>query len=324
MKHVTLKQLRAFVTISREASFTRAASRLNVSQSALTLQIRELETEIGLRLFDRSSRHVELTAPGRDFQPVAERLLYDLSGALDNLHAIAERQRGSVSVVAGASVIALAIAPAIARLAKTYPGISVRVAEHVGDEVSNKITTGQADFGIGHFVRPSEWVKSSFLLKDRIGILCHAGHPLARKQQVRWSDLAPYPLATTLSQGPALRNMLDKDPAIHAVLPHPKYEASNIFVLMSIVEQGESIALLPGLMAFPAVARRLVFRPIQSPAMFRELFFVEAQRHTLSPAARQVALAILDQLDHAVRSHKAELAVASSDAGMLQRKLLAA
>src|ERR1700731_1618803 len=103
MKNVTLKQLRAFVTIAHEKSFTRAAGRLNISQSALTLGIRDLEAELALRLFDRSTRSVQPTTQAEVFLPVAIRLLDELDHAVDDLRAVAGRRKGSAVVSANAS-----------------------------------------------------------------------------------------------------------------------------------------------------------------------------------------------------------------------------
>src|SRR5688572_365040 len=119
MRHITLKQLRAFLALARHRSFTRAAAQVGVSQSALTLQISDLEAEVGLRLFDRSSRSVTLTPQAADFLPVVARMLEQLDHALDDLQAHARRDRGRVVVTAGASVISVIIAPAIARMAKS-------------------------------------------------------------------------------------------------------------------------------------------------------------------------------------------------------------
>jgi DNA-binding transcriptional LysR family regulator len=322
MINVTLKQLRSFVAIAREAGFTRAAARLNVSQSALTLQIRALEAAIGLRLFDRSSRSVELTAAGRDFQPLAERMLEELDGALDNLQVLARRERGSVTLVAGAAVIQLAVTPALAELSRTHPGVSMRILENVGEEVARGVATGYADFAIANFISPTETIASSLLLKDAIGMLCHAQHPLARRGNLSWKDLKPYSLATTLSQGKVLRDMIDRNAPILSSLPKPRFETSSISALMSIVEHDLGIALLPRLVAIPAAAnRKLVFRPIQAPTMFRELCFITSRRRSLTPAANLVARAVLKQLDTAIQARRVGAAIVTSNLSAFLRKL---
>ena len=321
MRNVTLKQLRAFVMIAAERSFTRAAARLHVSQSALTLQIRELEAEIGLRLFDRSTRSVELTAAAASFVPVATRLLDELERSLDDLQSLASREEGSVVVTAGASIISLIVAPAVAQLAKHRPGIAVRLVEDVGEGVARHVIDGAADFGIATFVRPSDVIETSLLLKDRIGVLCTRQHPLARKQgQIAWADLARHPFAT-LSQGTALRGTLDKHPDIGAALPQPTYEATSISALVALVEQGAGIALLPSLAASPSTGRRLVFRPIQAPAMFRELFFVVQRRRSQTPAARELLMAILNRLEAMRQARHPDVAMNAPQLAALRRSV---
>jgi DNA-binding transcriptional LysR family regulator len=213
------------------------------------------------------------------------------------------------------------VAPSIAELAKSFPGISVRILEEIGDDVARRVAAGEADFGIASFfVGPSNEMDSAFLLKDRVGILCTKEHPLTRKRSLTWKDLAHHPCAT-LAQGTTLRRVLDKHPDIGPVLPRPSYEASSISALVSIVEHGAGIALLPSLAAFPVIGRKLAFRPIHGPAMFRELFFVSPRRRTLTPAARQVASAILARLDAVGRLRNLDLSMAASELPVLRRTL---
>jgi LysR family transcriptional regulator, carnitine catabolism transcriptional activator len=320
MRNITLKQLRSFVTIAKERSFTRAAVRLNLSQSTLTLQIRELEAEVGLKLLHRTTRSVEPTSAGTGFLPLASRLLDELSDAVEDLHALARGEKGSVAVVAGASVISLVVAPSIATLAMSFPGISVRILEDIGDEVVRRVAAGEADFGLASIMRPSNEMDSWFLLRDQAGILCAKRHPLARKRNLIWKDLTRFPFAS-LAQGTSLRQMLDKHPDIGAALPKPSYEASSISALVSIVEQGAGFALLPSLAAVPATRQNLVFRPVHSPDMFRALYFVSPRRRTLTPAARQVASVILAQLDSVRRLRSAEISMASSELDSLRKAL---
>lgn len=95
--NVTLRQLRAFVAVAQEQSFTRAAARLHVTQSTLTASIQALESEIGMRLFDRSTRSVLATPQGQQFLPAAERMLRELQEALEEMRQTADRRRGSVA-----------------------------------------------------------------------------------------------------------------------------------------------------------------------------------------------------------------------------------
>jgi DNA-binding transcriptional LysR family regulator len=249
-------------------------------------------------------------------------MLEELDGALDNLQVLARRERGSVTLVAGAAVIQLAVTPALAKLSRTHPGVSMRILENVGEEVARGVATGYADFAIANFISPTETIASSLLLKDAIGMLCHAQHPLARRGNLSWKDLKPYSLATTLSQGKVLRDMIDRNAPILSSLPKPRFETSSISALMSIVEHDLGIALLPRLVAIPAAAnRKLIFRPIQAPTMFRELCFITSRRRSLTPAANLVARAVLKQLDTAIQARRVGAAIVTSNLSAFLRKL---
>lgn len=128
-RNVTLRQFRVFLAVAQERSFTRAAARLRLTQRALTLSIKTLEAEVGVKLLDRTTRSVVPTVQGERFIVVAERLIEEMERALDDLWAHAERQRGLVVVAATASLISHAFAPALGTLARRHPGISVRIVE---------------------------------------------------------------------------------------------------------------------------------------------------------------------------------------------------
>ncbi|MCG8356733.1 MAG: LysR family transcriptional regulator, partial [Kiloniellales bacterium] len=98
--NVTLRHLRAFVEVAHQGAFTRAAQALALSQPALTVVINQFETELGFKLFDRTTRRVRLTQEGERFLPTAEHLLDDFDQALEDLRAVSERRRGKVAIAA--------------------------------------------------------------------------------------------------------------------------------------------------------------------------------------------------------------------------------
>ncbi len=296
MDNVTLKQLRAFLALAKERSFTRAAGQLNVSQSALTLQIRALESEVGVRLFNRSTRSVELTPQGVGFFPMVERIMEQLSLALSNVQTTADRARGSVAVAAGSSVISLVIAPSVVRLEAAYPGISVRIIEHAGKDLASRVIKGEADFGIAALTSPADSLDAQLVLKDRFGVLCARHHPLSmRTGRLCWSNLAGHAFVA-LARGTDTREMLDSHPAVRPHLPNPIYEVASLSALFSLVESGAGFTLLPGIAAWPAIRHNLIFRPIFRPSMERALYFIHDRRRSLTPAAGQLAGTIIDEL----------------------------
>jgi DNA-binding transcriptional LysR family regulator len=317
MTNVSLRQLRAFVLVAQERSFTRAASRLNVSPSALTITIRELETEVGMRLFDRTTRAVDPTPQALAFQPVAERLLEELGRALGDLRSFAERRRGFVAVAAAATMITFIIAPAIAVLAKAYPAITVRVIEDHTESVAKRVFDGEVDFGITTLLRPVDGIDARLLLQDRLGVIFSDRHALAKRRgAVGLSDIAGTPLVS-LAAGAGIRDLVDQQSRLAMALPRPSYEVSSISALHSLVARNVGVALVPALTARAAAQAGIGFRPLRRPAIFREFFFLRARNRTLSPASAALAERVLTEI-HALQEDedikvKAGMSVADLD-----------
>lgn len=295
MRNLTIKQLRGFVTVAEELSFTRAAAKLNVSQSALTVAIKDLEAEVRVPLLHRSTRFVELTSHGKDFLPVASKLLEDLSHGVENLHRHADRLKGSVSITAISSFIHVVLAPAIAALSRKFPGISVQVIEDTADSLIRRVQTSEVDFGIGTLWRAADEIEASLLLQDQLGVLYRHDHPVAlAERDPTWSDLEKFPIAS-LAYGSDMVT-LSRNSHFASLIANRAYEVSSVSSLLALVENGVGIAILPSLAAHSHGMRDICFRPIRRPQLQRSLYHLKRQGRSLSPAAKTLGEFILVQL----------------------------
>ena len=296
MTNVTLRQIRAFSAVASQGSFTRAAAKLGVSQSALTIAVRELEAEVGLRLFDRSTRSVELTQHGAGFLRIADRILDEIDRALDDLRTAAERKSGSVVISAAASFITYVLVPTVAVMARTYPNIAVRLIENTTTGVSRQVMDGEADFGITTLWTRAEDLETEMLLRDTFGVVVPSGHPLARASgKLSWRELKGVSLVS-LTPGAGIRVLIEQHPEVAALLKPPTYEVSSVSALQPLIERGVGIAVLPTLAARPLLGSGLVFRPLSRPSIRRELYMLKRRGRSLTPAASQMARIILEEL----------------------------
>ena len=124
--NVTLRQLRAFLAVTRTGSFTLAAESLYITQSALSGLIKELEQVLGVRLFDRSTRRIQMSEVGRGIYPLIEKILADLDGALDEVANIKALKRGVVRVAAPQLMACTLLPEVISAFARDFPNITVR------------------------------------------------------------------------------------------------------------------------------------------------------------------------------------------------------
>jgi DNA-binding transcriptional LysR family regulator len=295
MKNITIKQLRAFVTVAQARSFTRAASRMHLSQSALTIAIKQLEGEVGLKLFDRTTRSVHLTEAGAQFLPVAERLLAQLSRSLDDLSAVAGRERGTVVAAASASFLHGVLAPTAARMRAAFPGIDVKLL-NMPDNLARRVLEEEIDFGITNVSTVPHGLESFPLLEDVFGVVCPADHPLAADTgPLPWKDLAGHPFVT-MPVGTQTREIMDSDPRVSRIVGAPVCETSSIFALGALVRAQLGIAAVPAQAATAILSEGLVYRPLHDPELRRGLSLVKRRNRSLSPAATEMVRAMTDLL----------------------------
>src|SRR3982074_3576499 len=179
LMNVDLHQLRIFVAVARLGNFTRAAERLHLSQPSLSLHIRQLEQDLGVRLFDRSTRSVVLTQAGDDLLPTAERLLDDFQSAVASVADLAARRRGRVAVAVLPSVAAELLPRAIALLRIRHPDITVAVRDDVAEHIPARARNGEVDFGLGAIDSVDADVLGSPLISDELIAVLPPAHPLA-------------------------------------------------------------------------------------------------------------------------------------------------
>jgi len=294
--NITLKQLRAFVMVAHEGSFTRAADNLHVTQSTLTSSIKILESELDMRLLDRSTRSVTLTAQGAQFLPTCDRLLRELSESIEEMRMTATRQRGSVVLAAAASFINYVLSPALASMARNYPGINARLLEETTEGVVRLVLGGEADFGVTTLFEKVPTLDSALLLTDRYGVVYRSPHALDTvAEPLRWNDVSAHTMiAVNRSNG--IRVLVDRHSGIPSACKNPVYEVGSVSTLQGLLEQGFGYAVLPALAARPMIGRGLQFKPLSRPRLQRNLYVVKKKGRTLTPAATAMLEAMATSL----------------------------
>ena len=144
------RQLEAVLAVGEYGSFIAAAARLRMSQPALTRTIKRVEMALGVRLFERSTRHVQITPAGREFAAVAERILNDLRITVRSIREVAEEQRGRLSIASIMSVASGVLPLLLASYRADRPGIEIHVQEGVHGSVLEAVRSGVADLGLAY------------------------------------------------------------------------------------------------------------------------------------------------------------------------------
>ena len=284
---VTLKQIRAFVAVAQAGSFTTAASQLHLTQSAVSVLISELEAEFGLRLFDRTTRLVQLADAGRDFYPVAEKILADLHNALLSSKELVAKKRGRVSVAATPLMASILLPKVIGEYTALYPDIRVTLQDSLAGLIQQKVRDGTADFGIGTFERAGRELIAEPFMADTLVLACPAGHPLAGKASVTWRALAGHPFIS-LTRDNSVGQLIRKCLADAGVEVHSAYEVSYLSTVVGMVDAGLGVAVLPSYAGPITRLYDIQIRKLVKPAIRREMSFITRQGKALSPAAESL------------------------------------
>ncbi len=283
--NLTLKQVRAFLAVAQSGSFTAAARRLHLTQSAVSVLITDLEAVFGLRLFDRTTRMVQLTEAGREFQPVAQKVMLELDGAVTSSRELVAQKRGRVAVAATPLMSSLLLPGAIARYAELQPGVSVVLHDSLAAQIQPKVRDGEVDFGIGTFERSARELVAEPLMTDTLVLACTPGHPLAVRRQVAWRALAGHPFIA-LTRDNTVGQLISEALGGAGVDIHPAYEVSHLWTVVGMVDAGLGVAVLPSYAMAIAQLYRIRFVRLVEPSIKRETSFVMRRGLQLSPAAQ--------------------------------------
>lgn len=281
--NLSTRQLRAFLALVEERHFTRAATRCHLSQPAFSALIRSLEEDARVRLFDRSTRHVELTVEGALFEPHARALLADMEFAMEDLHDHAARRRGRVAVAALPSLAAGWLPLLMAKFQQEYPGISLQLHDALLSPCLDRVVRGEADFAIAALRADMSDLEGEFLFADEFFLVCPENHPLAAREQIGLRDVLKWPWIA-LASNSSVRKHLDKTFGESAAAP--VQEVEHLATVAGLVLTGIGVTLVPAMTLFHFDRPGLTIKPIASKVPARQLFLVRKKGRSLSVAAQ--------------------------------------
>ncbi|HJS03324.1 MAG TPA: LysR family transcriptional regulator [Variovorax sp.] len=282
----TIRQLRAFVAVHQLRKLSAAAEKLFVTQSAVSMLIRQLEDGLGTRLFDRTTRSLQATAAANEMLPAAERILRDVDSLSADFRELAQLQRGRICLAITPTLASFLLPEAIRRFGEAHPGVRVVVDDCAPDQFVARILGEHVDFGIGTPERPGAEVETQTLMRDHLSLVCARGHALAAsKKPVRWADLAGHPVIT-VRPGYGIRPLIDATAAQAGVALEVVNEVSFLSTALWMTASGMGPSIMPSAFARAAGDAALVVRSLTAPRVSRDVFVVTKRGRSLSAASR--------------------------------------
>lgn len=289
-------QLRCFVAVAEELNFRRAAERMNMTQPPLSRQIKLLEHGLGLTLFDRTNRQVQMTPAGSSFLASATEILQRAEHAVLSAR---QAERGEAGAVAMGFVpsAALEFVPRIvSSLQRDLPGVTFNPTEMMSYEIIEALISGQLDFGLTRSSGRHGELQSARIVSESFVLAVPATHALACAERPGLADLDGEDfVAYSTERGGFIRDVHSAVFANEGIAPRTVLEVSQTHTVLALVNRGIGLALVPS----SAQAMRmdnLVFRSIELPERVRsELFLISGPkaRATLHRNVRNIMISEL-------------------------------
>ncbi|HLL79807.1 MAG TPA: LysR family transcriptional regulator, partial [Ktedonobacteraceae bacterium] len=246
-----LRQLRYFVAVAHTRHFTQAAEQLSIAQPALSQQIRQLERELGISLFKRTSRQVQLTSAGEALLARGERILAEVEWARLEMQQYSGLERGRVVIGALQSLEAFRFPALLARFHTRYPGIEIVLREEATERLVALLNTGQLDLTIVQVIDNS-WpldlnassIVTEKLLTEELVLVVAPGYALASRQSVSMEELRDEPFIS-FKPGSGLRHTIMQRSLAAGFTPRILFESGELATIRLLVAEGLGISILP-------------------------------------------------------------------------------
>ncbi|MCP1199570.1 LysR family transcriptional regulator [Notoacmeibacter sp. MSK16QG-6] len=240
-----LNQLRSFVTLARELHFGRAAQKLNMTQPPLSRQISKLEDSLGVRLFDRSSHSVELSAAGRQLLPEALTILQKCSQVADDLRRGSDVQTGVLKLgFIGASSYRF-MPTLLDKAARDYPGVDISLHEMTGAQQLDALSLGEIDIGLVRPVVPPANIVSVPVWTEKLAVVLPLDNPLAPRRRLTMSDIRAERFVSYRADAPYMHQILNGIFRDEQVFPEIIQQVNHAQSILSLVSVGMGIGIVP-------------------------------------------------------------------------------
>lgn len=241
-----IKQLRYFVMVAEELSFSRAAERLHMSQPPLSQNIKLIEEELGVRLFNRTRREVKLTDAGAVFLRESRLLLGQMRTAVSATVRAAQSDAGVLRLGVATSALFHIVPTFLSMVREAFPGVEISVSDMQSQDQVSAIAHGLLDIGIVHIRPDRSKLMRLPLFKETFLAVLPEHHPLANALKFSLSDLAEEPMvALSREHGPAVFDAIVASCYEAGFSPVFKHTARSPLTILQMVRLGFGVALVP-------------------------------------------------------------------------------
>lgn len=283
--NLSMRDIDTTLVLGRTLNFRQAAAQLHLSQSALSTQVQRIEEALGVRLFDRTTRTVRLTAAGDVFMQQAATLQVAFRDAIAAVSGVTSAEQGQVSVAALPSLAARLLPRVLMAYRQAHPHVALKVRDTLSGPAFDLVRAGEVDFALTAADPQHADLHYVPLMSDSFLLLIPESHPLAKTRgPLRWADTATA-AHVSMVQPSSVRQYTEWAFLQNRIRFTPAFEAEHLTTIVAMVECGFGVAALPEIAAGAVSQTAIVQRPLTGPVAERSIGLVTSRNRSLSPAA---------------------------------------
>ncbi|MEY2861717.1 MAG: hypothetical protein RL392_2175 [Pseudomonadota bacterium] len=291
------REFEVFLSVAQTLSFRRAAEQVHLSQPAVSGLIARLEASLEVRLFDRTTRNVQLTAAGEVLKEQILLLQHQSEEAVQAVRNVSQLRTGSVTLAALPSLAATVVPRAFRRFSDRYPQVQLRVFDTLSGPAFDMVRAGQVEFALTAANPAYADLDYTPLASDGFVLLIPQKHPLAKKKSaLRWADTAAL-THISMPLPSSVRQYADAAMLHHRVVFSPQYEVEHLATIHAMVAAGLGVAALPELAAMVTPDKGVTQRPLTDPNLRRPIGLVTRRSRSLSPASAMMVDLLREEMN---------------------------
>lgn len=281
-----IRHLNYLLEVAKYRSFTKAAETLHVTQPTISKMIKAVEDELGVLLFDRSTKHIELTDAGRAILVQAQQIVHSFDHLASELADVMEMRKGTIRIGIPPMTGAPFFPAVIAEFHRLYPGIRIRLIEEGGRTIEREVENGSLDIGVAVLpVNEAQFEVLPFAVDD-LKLILHPNHRLAGRESVLLEELRDEPFIM-YREDFALHEMITTACIRAGFRPNIAYSSSQWDFISEMVAVGLGVALLPQTICRKLDPGRIAAAKLEAPAISWNLAMIWSKDRYLSFAGRE-------------------------------------
>jgi DNA-binding transcriptional LysR family regulator len=291
---INLRLLQTFLAVAHEGSFRLAGEKLNRAHSAISIQIRQLEDQLQVKLFERTTRSVKLTEEGAKLRDSLRKAHFEILYGLREIREAADLKRGQLSLASSSHLASIYLPPILTEFVSQFPEIAVTIRELTSTDLYEAVKKQEVDFAIGPHTEDGAFDFTPILVEPLVAVV-HPRFMATPNDTVTWREISAFPILLQAPQT-AMRKIVDRVLKENGLETTNRYQFIHAETIIAMAEAGLGIAIQPSTRVIkqPLLHARAI--PLTDPTIRRAMSLIRLKNRKLSPAAGHFAKKIVAEI----------------------------